>query len=409
MALILLIFAFIRCGLSFYFPSEPAPLGAAFESLQTQDSQQATQSVGGNSRRKIANSDASEQRIEKSRPTPPLALAEPPAESSELGRFDLSNEDSKTLDRLASSSVREGQFRNAVQFQYWSMKNGDGHSGVYNLACYYSLAGKSEASFYWLQQAAEKQGVDAAWASEDTDLQKIHLDPRWPAVLKYLEEYNRFWELSDVSETFAVIPANYDATKPIPVVLGLHGLGSRAKGFVSPEFQEWADELNIAIVGVSGSRPRGPASFVWSEDPEIDLRRIDAAIDELKDRLTVKEGSLMLFGFSQGAMMSAEIAIRHPDRFAGALVMSPGGIKQPDLAQLTKLEGNQNQVFVFVCGAGEAPGNVSLARDYAKTFSEFECKVEHKAYPGVSQHTYPPDFSRKFPTWVKSILDQDQR
>jgi hypothetical protein len=340
MALILLVFSLIHCGLSFYFPGEPVFLGAAFESLQTQASQEATQSVGGDSGRKSDEPDASEQELKKSRPIPPLVHIEPPAESSELGRFDLSKEDSLTLGRLAASSIQDGQFRNAVQFQYWSMKNGDGHSGVYNLACYYSLAGKSDASFYWLQQAAEKQGVDADWAREDSDLRNIHLDPRWPVVLKYLEEYNRFWEFSDVSETISVIPANYDSTTPIPVVLGLHGLGSRAKGFVGPEYQKWADELNVAIVGVSGSRPRGPASFVWSEDPEIDLKRIDAAIDELKDRLTVKEGSLVLFGFSQGAMMSAEIAIRHPDRFAGALVMSPGGTKQPDLTRLRKLEGN---------------------------------------------------------------------
>jgi hypothetical protein len=45
----------------------------------------------------------------------------------------------------------------------------------------------------------------------------------------------------------------------------MHGLGANPEGFVSKAmYQELADELKVAVVGLSGTVPRGKRKFVWS-------------------------------------------------------------------------------------------------------------------------------------------------
>lgn len=341
---------------------------------------------------------------ETSRPVAPFTIVEPPAESSEFGDNDLSKLEADRLGGAALAASADGEYDDAVQLQYWAVKNGDGSDGLYNLACFYSLAGKADASFYWLQLAAEKQGVDPDWAGEDSDLKNIRKDSRWPKVRNYLRAWNAHWGTSTLSETTLVVPKGYDPATPIPVIVGLHGMGSRASHFVDDDFQDWADELNVAFVGVSGTQPQGPTSFVWSEDPDRDLQRIDDAFAEIKDRLSPKQGQIALFGFSQGAMMAAEIAARHPDRFAGALVMSPGGNGNANIAAITKTGDHQRQGFVCVCGAREAFGNVLMTKRYARDLTSLGCRVEHLPYPGMKDHSFPPDFAKKFPEWIAFML-----
>ena len=69
--------------------------------------------------------------------------------------------------------------------------------------------------------------------------------------------------------------------------------------------QRWADELNVAFVGVSGTKAKAATRFVWAEDAKADMARVTAALAEVKDKVTIKPGSLIAFGFSQGAQTGA--------------------------------------------------------------------------------------------------------
>ena len=52
-------------------------------------------------------------------------------------------------------------------------------------------------------------------------------------------------------------------------------MGHNPSGFVNAEtYQAFADELNMAIVGVSGTVPTGRRSFVWSEEPDPDAAQV---------------------------------------------------------------------------------------------------------------------------------------
>jgi predicted esterase len=336
------------------------------------------------------------------KPPKPLALAVPQAPSSEAGDVDLSKQDPELLERMAARLAAQGNNREAARYQYWAVNLGAG--GEYNLACWLALSGDLEGAFYWLQEAALEDGVDSAWAGQDSDLVSLRQDARWKSIAPFLKRANAYWAVSGIHKTLLVLPQGYQKGKPIGVVVGLHGMGDKPDGYADPEsYQGYADELNMAIVGVSGTIPKGRSSFVWSENAQLDLRRIREALKEVSDRLTVEPGRIIVFGFSQGAQMGFEVALQNPKEFRGAIVMSPGVTREVDLTRITPSPQNKTQAYVCLCGAGEAPGNVIYTKDDAEFARKAGARVELKLYEGQNQHSFPADFDQSFVRWVRFV------
>ena len=337
------------------------------------------------------------------KPTPPLNLVAPVAPSAMLEDEDLREADADELRAYASELSSGRRYKEAAQVQYWALQK-EPAEGQYNMACYLSLAKDVDASFYWLQRAAFEEGVDGQWATEDSDLVPARADSRWPVMLQFLRQANAFWQTSTHTETTLVMPKGVAANEPIPVLVGLHGMGHRAGGFVSTEmYQEFADKHRVAFVGASGSVPRGPRSFVWAEDAEKDRQRIEAALSEVSNRVTAAPGKIILFGFSQGAMMSAEIAILDASRYAGAIVLSPGGNNNPNVA-LFKPGSGQKQTYVLSVGQGEHLGNKLMAATYLGLLQKAGADVEHIVNPNQQGHSLPPNYFEDLDRWVTKIL-----
>jgi len=333
-------------------------------------------------------------------PTPPLALARPPAPAAVPGAGNLRNLDIRELLRGARQAVAAADFQRAAAYQYWAVQKTDRHQ--YDLACYCSRSGDVEAGFYWLQQAGVKEGVDAAWAGEDEDLEPLRRDRRWPQVRQFLHDCERYWARSDIQHTVFILPEKYRKPAPLTLVMWLHGLGSRPDDFVDDDLQELANELNIGFVGVSGTQPRGPNKFVWSEEPEQDAARLHQALVEARGKVVL--GPVILMGFSQGAQMALEVAVREPENYAGAIVMSPGLRSAAKLQQVRPSPLLARRGFVLVVGAKEHPGNVALTASDARWLERTaKAQVQHKPYPNMAEHAFPADFADRFPEWVRFI------
>lgn len=313
---------------------------------------------------------------------------------------DLTKLDESELFQLARQAAAKGDYNNAVAFQFWVVRKSNEHR--YDLACYYARTGKADAAFYWLQKAALEDGVDAGHAGQDEDLETLRRDARWNRVADFLAACNGYWQTSGLRRQVLILPKGYDRAKPIAVVVGLHGLGSNEQ-FINDSYQPFADQLGMAFLGVSGTVPAGPRSFVWSEDPVRDDRRVKEALEAVADRLTVKRGHVVLIGFSQGAQASVEIAVRDPATYAGAIVMSPGFRGATKLAQVKPVPALTRSGFVLLCNAGEHPGNVKLTAADAQWVRNAKARVLHRTYPNIAEHTYPPDFRQKLPSWIRFI------
>ncbi len=333
------------------------------------------------------------------KPEPPLILAVPAPMASMLDGKDLQSLPADQLLGMANAAEAKGDYARAAPLQFWYAKKSK--QGYYNLACYCARLGQKDAAFYWLQIAALEEGVDTAHATRDEDLVILHRDSRWAVVQTFLTAANHYFETAGTPRTVLVLPAGYDGSTPLTVVAWLHGLGSSTDDFVGPGCQDFASELKIAFVGVSGTVPRGPRTFVWSEDPARDAKRVDDALSEISDLVKIKPGHVITMGFSQGAQMGLEIAVRNPEKFAGAIVMSPGA--KSSLAQAKPSPLLAKRGFVLTCGAKEHPGNVKLTADAAKWLQGANAKVQHKPYAGMAAHAFPPDFDARFGEWVRFI------
>lgn len=336
-------------------------------------------------------------------PAPPLTLAAPPPPSTALLNPAVRDLPPDGLRALARAAAGAGRDQEAATLAHLAVSKGL-PDAMYDLACYEARSGRVDAALHWLQRAATDAGVDASWADEDEDLADVHKDPRWPQVRAYLGKMARYWAQHPVEKQVVTVPKGHVASRPIPVVVALHGLGSKPDDFGGPDIQKLADALSIAVVSVSGTKTQGPATFSWAEDVERDRARVEKALAAVRDRVIPAEGKVLLIGFSQGAQMAAEIAARQPARYAGAIVLSPGSRAGLSLSGLGAGTLAQRR-FVIVAGAGEHPATVKKAADDADLLRAAGAEVHHKTYPDLNVHTIPPDFEQAFPRWVKFLLD----
>ena len=212
---------------------------------------------------------------------------------------------------------------------------------------------------------------------------------------------------AEKAEAFVIAPSTGDG--PFPVALWLHGYrGYSPKGYVAGQtreaLQEHADKLGAVIIGFPATTDLGDDTQQWSEEPVADHAYIQARLKRLAATSRIDLKRVGLFGFSQGAMVAADLATCYPESYCGAILMSPGGMGAPKATE-DKLPAHAKQTFYCFCGAGEHEGNVGLTKAYARHLeSVLGAHVTLKLYEGVSDHTRPADFMSKFPEWMGEIL-----
>jgi len=335
------------------------------------------------------------------KPAPPLDLKTPDPLPAKIGDTQLDKLDAGELYALARAAAGENSYHLAAIAQYWHVKKSG--ENRYDLACYLARLDKLDAAFYWLQLAASEEGVNSRHAASVSYLEPLRKDPRWEKVARYFEDCNRYFEQVTPPRTVLILPTGYRKETPIPAVLYLHGYASNPDDFVNPAAQAHADKLNVALIGSSATLAKGPRSFVWARDHDADLKRIRAALAEVADRVTIAKGQIVTLGFSQGAQVGLEIAVRFPEEFAGSILLSAGSQSNLDKVEPSPLLAHRG--FVLSVNALERPGTVKLTADDAQWLQGAKAKVIHKEYPGVAGHTFPADFDERFPEWVKFVLD----
>lgn len=336
-------------------------------------------------------------------PAPPLSLPEPPAPATGLLDPKLRDAPAEALYALGNAAGAEGRFQEAATLLHLAVVKGV-RQAAYNLACFEARNGRTDVAFYWLQRYAQEQGIDADWAAEDSDLEALRNDRRWPDLARYLRRVQRYWGQQPSRTHVIAVPKAYVAGRPIPACVALHGLGASPEDFGGAWAQKAADSLSIAVVSVSGTVSLGPSRFAWAEDVEQDHARIEKAITALSERATIAPGKVVLIGFSQGAQMAAELAARFPSKYAGAIALSPGSKKNMQVDGIAPGSLAQRR-FVLVAGKGEAASTVKRVGDDETALRAAGAETFSHLYTDQRAHTFPADFEQAFPKWLRFILD----
>lgn len=128
------------------------------------------------------------------------------------------------------------------------------------------------------------------------------------------------------------------------------------------------------------------------------LDQLDALVAEINDA-GIRRERIVLLGFSQGACLAAEYALRHPGRYGGLVVLTGSAIG-PDGTQWLE-EGGFAGTPVLVSGATEDPWiPVRRMRETARLFVDRGAQVVEHYYPGAEHIVNDEEIS-----WARRLVD----
>lgn len=178
-------------------------------------------------------------------------------------------------------------------------------------------------------------------------------------------------------------------------VVMLHGRGATAHGMI-----QLADNLPDAhyLALQASNRTWYPRSFLEAREknqPHLDsaLEKIDTIIERFEKEKVV------LLGFSQGACLAAEYAVRNPGKYGGVIAFSGGLIGD----EIGDFQGDFEETPVFL-GCSENDPHVPRERveETGQVFTALNADVEKRIYPG-RDHTINEDEIEKASAMIRSV------
>jgi len=126
--------------------------------------------------------------------------------------------------------------------------------------------------------------------------------------------------LSAKRDGFIYVPKGYQASRPAPLVLMLHGAGGDAEGGLVP-FRQLADAAGLILLAPDSRRQTWDVIF-GQYGPDITF--IDQALTQTFSRYAVDPTRLAVEGFSDGASYALSVGITNGDLFSHVIAFSPG-------------------------------------------------------------------------------------
>ncbi|WP_191487939.1 alpha/beta hydrolase [Pseudomonas sp. FEN] len=219
------------------------------------------------------------------------------------------------------------------------------------------------------------------------------------------------------AELLADMPLTYQAqasadTRDQPLVIFLHGYGSNEDDLFGIKDDLPAD---YTVLSVRGRLEVRTGAYQWfhqkREAPQYDgdsddLRQSAEAISDFIARVTEKyhtqPDKVFLVGFSQGAMMTYEVALRHPELLRGIAPLS--GRLLPALRGELK-DGPQYAALKVFIGHGTADPQVPYAgaSEALRVLQGLSIEPQFHSYPGVG-HTISATEVSDLKNWIGASL-----
>jgi polyhydroxybutyrate depolymerase len=120
-------------------------------------------------------------------------------------------------------------------------------------------------------------------------------------------------------EYLLYVPRRYDATRPAPLIISLHGAGLWGAG--QQEISQWnriADRDGFLVVYPSGAAGQGPRVWQVNDGPALtkDVRFISELIDTLRAAYDIDPARIYANGLSNGGGMAFVLSCTLSDRIA---------------------------------------------------------------------------------------------
>jgi phospholipase/carboxylesterase len=133
------------------------------------------------------------------------------------------------------------------------------------------------------------------------------------------------------------------------LLIALHGLGDSAAGYRGIPYELRLPSLNYLLANAPDPYFGGYSWYAFSGDEAAGILRSRKLLFELLDTTRAKgfaSEDTVLFGFSQGCLMTADVGFRYPHRLAGLVGIS-GYVHNPDqlITELSPVAAQQRMLF----------------------------------------------------------------
>lgn len=120
------------------------------------------------------------------------------------------------------------------------------------------------------------------------------------------------------------------------------------------------------------------------------------------EALGISRSRIVLGGFSQGACLAAEFAIRHASRLGGVVVWSGGAIGPPGTTWSHSGSFDATPVFL---GCSDRDAHIPLERvhETAEVFTRMGASVTTRIYPGLGHLVIDDEID-----WLRQLLERLQ-
>lgn len=253
----------------------------------------------------------------------------------------------------ADSFYREGDYLMSAELYLRGLRAQPWNSGsIYNLACCYGLLGEEELAAAYLKRAWRAGFDDIGHVRWDPDFQPVRESEVFSYTVDSLEAAALMREerLGEEIIFYAEgpfrcrvkLPDGYDGSRPVPLLLGLHGLGGSPELFIG--LWEVAEDFGCILAVPQAPSPYLVGSrigYSWFTGDDEESRSVSALrsrdfvlalLDRLEESYSISE--VYLFGYSQGGGMTYLTGLHAPERFA-ALAPFSGWL---DVSLLTEEE-----------------------------------------------------------------------
>lgn len=220
------------------------------------------------------------------------------------------------------------------------------------------------------------------------------------------------FDLSSISGPHAgqpVITEGPDPSKAAAAVILIHGRGAGAQDILGlgREITYTVGRRDLLLLAPHAMRSTWyPLRFTEPEEnnqPWLDSAR--EALESLIEHVVTGGMSIekvFLLGFSQGACLVADAAVRNPRRYGGLVVLS-GGLIGP-LGTTFDFSGDLQQTPAFIgCSDQDPHIPAERVKETVDVLGHMGAQVEHRVYPGMG-HTVNSDEIQAITTMIRATL-----
>jgi phospholipase/carboxylesterase len=188
--------------------------------------------------------------------------------------------------------------------------------------------------------------------------------------------------LGGTRDGMVYVPKPHDVTRPVPLVLMLHGAGGIADQVV-PLVQDAADRYDFIVLGTD-SRARDTWDVIRGEyGPDVAF--IDRALAYVFERFAIDPERIVVGGFSDGASYALCLGMMNGDLVSDVLAFSPG------FTAPAQIRGRP-RVFISHGDADTVLPVDRCGRRLARELSRAGYDVDYREFSGG--HVVPPDLAK---------------